>query len=59
MSTLSFILRFYQKYTSWTLLRLAFLAEARTDIEADYYIIGIDGPIETPENLGRKILQRL
>lgn len=39
-STLSFLLRFYQKYTSWTLIQLSFLAESRNDIEADYYLIG-------------------
>lgn len=41
--SLIFLVRFYQKYTSWNQLTVAFLAEARNDIEADYYQIGSFG----------------
>ena len=40
LSVLSLLLRFHQKYLTWQLITVHFLAEDRADIEADYYQIG-------------------
>jgi hypothetical protein len=39
-ASLSFLLRFYQRYNSWVLVNFNFLAESRSDMEGNYYEIG-------------------
>ena len=37
LASLQFLLRFYQRYTFWTAIKINFLAEDRFDMEASYY----------------------
>ena len=41
LTSLSFLVRYYFKYTSWTLISFHFLAEDRTDLDSNYFEIGI------------------
>lgn len=36
ISSLTFLVRWYLRYTNWKLVSFGFVAEDRTDIEADY-----------------------
>jgi hypothetical protein len=40
MGTLQILVRWYQKYVSWQLVTVHFMAEDRNDMEAEYYQIG-------------------
>lgn len=40
LTAVSLLLRFFQKYTTWVVIIVGFLAEDRTDIEADYLELG-------------------
>lgn len=55
-TTLFFLLRFYQKYTLWISIQLGFLAETRSDIEADYYQIGIHSSMQIQDSSAQTAL---
>ena len=58
LSAVSLLLRFFQKYTSWVVISLGFLAEDRTDIEADYLELGTMIYMQTLDCYRLKLLAR-
>jgi hypothetical protein len=50
LSSVSFLFRFYYRYTNWKLISFYFLAEDRLDIDASYYEIGKDSDTKIRES---------